>query len=241
MPDRQAAKPRSASADCAGGTPGQRGATGTSKLPSTNSLAVLGLLATAPMTAYGLAVQTRRALGNVWGSSRRLLLAEPARLAAKGLVESVDPEQGSRAGQRWQATPAGTQLLREWLQQPVAPTAINSEIMLRLTFADQSDLQALRSRVLQRHTDLVSEIEECLLMLEDYLETGGPFPARLHITTAASHFIAETKLAELTFLRWLHADLALWPDTTTADPDRHKAVLRELQTRVLTALKAVDN
>lgn len=240
MPNRQAATLRSASAERTGDTPDQRGANQSFKLPSTNSLAVLGLLATAPMTAYGLAVQTRRALGNVWGSSRRLLLGEPARLAAKGLVESLDPEQGSRAGQRWQATTAGRQLLREWLLQPVAPTAINSEIMLRLTFADQSDLDALRNGVLQRHADLVSEIEECLLMLQDYLETGGPFPARLHITTAAAHFIAETKLAELTFLRWLHADLALWPDTTTTYPDRHKAVLRQLQTRVLTALNAID-
>ena len=240
MPDRRKKGPQSTSADNAVGTPGQRETTETSKLPSTNSLAVLGLLATAPMTAYGLAVQTRRALGHVWGSSRRLLLGEPARLAAKGLVESLDPEQGSRAGQRWQATPAGRQLLRQWLLQPVAPTVINSEFMLRLTFADQSDLHALRTRVLQRHTDLVSEIDECLLMLDDFLDTGGPFPGRLHITTAASHFIAETKLAELNFLRWLHADLAHWRDTTTTDPNRHKAVLRELQARVLTALNAVD-
>ncbi|GAC1611448.1 MAG: hypothetical protein NVS3B26_24430 [Mycobacteriales bacterium] len=192
------------------------------------------------MTAYALAVQTRRALRHVWGSSRRLLLAEPARLAAKGLVESLDPEPGSRAGQRWQATPAGRQVLREWLQQPVAPTAINSELLLRLTFADQSDLQTLRSRVLQRQTDLAAEIDECLLMLDDYLDTGGPFPARLHITTAAAQFIAETKLAELTFLRWLHADLALWPDTTTPDPNRHTVVLRELRMRVLAAVNAVD-
>lgn len=238
MPTRRKTTPEAASAENAHDTVVLTGATRTTKLPSTNSLAVLGLLATAPMTAYGLAVQTRRALGHVWGSSRRLLLAEPARLAAKGLAESLEAEEGSRAEQRWQATPAGRRVLRQWLKEPVAPTAINSELMLRLTFADQSDLSAIRSCVEQRRSDLISEIDECLLMLNDYLDTGGPFPGRLHITTAASHFIAETKLAELAFLRWLRTELARWPDTTTTDPDRHRAVLRELKTRVLAALSA---
>ena len=84
MPDRQAAKPRSASADCAGGTPGQRGATGTSKLPSTNSLAVLGLLATAPMTAYGLAVQTRRALDTSGAAAVACFSANPLAWQRRG-------------------------------------------------------------------------------------------------------------------------------------------------------------
>jgi DNA-binding PadR family transcriptional regulator len=205
-------------------------------LPSTNAMAVLGLLAIAPMTAYAIAEQTRRALGNVWPASRRLLLGEPRRLAAKGLVESIPAPRGSRAGQRWQATPSGRTTMTRWLQSPVGGTEINSEIALRLIFADHGDVETLQRQVRLRLEQLEEEMRTALAILDDYLDTGGPFPHRLHITTATSRFIAEIKIGEHQFLTWLLDELTRWPDTTTPDPDRHHDVLRRIRDRVLPLL-----
>lgn len=210
----------------------------TQDLPSTNAMAVLGLLATAPMTAYAIAEQTRRALGNVWAASRRLLLGEPRRLAAKGLVESIPAPRGSRAGQRWQATQSGRATLGRWLQSPVARTEINSELALRLIFADHGDVATLERQVRLRLEQLEEEIRTALAILDDYLETGGPFPHRLHITTATSQFIAEIKIGEHHFLTWLLDELTRWPDTTSPDPDRHRATLRKIRDRVLPLVDA---
>jgi len=205
-------------------------------LPSTNAMAVLGLLAVAPMTAYAIAEQTRRALGNVWSSSRRLLLGEPRRLAAKGLAESVAAPAGSRAGQQWRATEHGRATLRRWLDSPVARTEINSELVLRLIFADQGDVDALKRQIGVRRDQLREEIRYCLDILDDYVATGGPFPHRLHITTATSQFIAETKLAEHAFLDWLSEEVARWPDTVTTAPERHRATLLAMRQRVISAM-----
>ncbi|MGZ4465758.1 MAG: PadR family transcriptional regulator [Nocardioides sp.] len=207
-------------------------------LPSVNGLAVLGLLSVAPMTAYALAEQTSRALGSVWSASRRLLLGEPRRLAGRGLVESTPAPEGSRAGQQWRATEAGRQALRRWLESPVGPTDVNSELALRLIFADHADVATLVRQVEVRREQLRAEMEAGMAILEGYLEDGGPFPGRLHITAATSRLIAELKLAESAFLSWLLEELATWPDTRTPSPERHLADLEEIRERVRPVLDA---
>lgn len=226
MPQRASEIPQSEAADA--------------ELPSTNALAVLGLLTVAPMTAYAIAEQTSRAFGSVWSASRRLLLGEPKRLARRGLVESIKAAPGSRAGQRWLATDAGREMITRWLATPVAPTEINAELALRLIFADQGDVGTLRRQVDLRMTQLRAEMTYCLGILDDFVATGGPFPHRLHITTATSQFIAETKLAEHAFLTWLLDELEHWPDTRTPDPDRHRASLLAMRERVAPLLEDRD-
>ncbi|MFD7155219.1 PadR family transcriptional regulator [Kribbella sp. NPDC059898] len=207
-------------------------------LPSLNALAVLGLLATAPMTAYALAEQTQRSLRWVWTASRRGLLGEPKRLAERGLVEAVPVEAGSRAGQRWRAAEAGRRTIRRWLATPVTPTGTNSEIALRLIFADQSDLPTLKARVAERLEQIQQEMQAGLTMLDSLLANGGPFPDRLHITTATSELIIEQRLAEHTALTWLANELTHWPDTKTPQPQRNQATLTALHKRLTTALNS---
>ncbi|GIH21654.1 PadR family transcriptional regulator [Rugosimonospora africana] len=205
-------------------------------LPSLNALAVLGLLATVPMTAYALAEQTQRSLRWVWTASRRALLGEPKRLAERGLVEAVAAEPGSRAGQRWQAAEAGREAIRRWLSTPVSPTGVNSEIALRLIFADQSDLAALKARVAERQAQIQQEIQAGLALLDSLLVDGGPLPQRLHITTATAQLIIEYRLGEHAALTWLADELTRWEDTTTPQPERNRAALIALRERLRKAM-----
>ena len=180
--------------------------------PTTNGIAVLGLISLIPMTAYTLNDVTQRSLSYVWSASRRLLLGEPAKLAQKGLVAPI-PAPDSRAENRWRVTPAGTDALRRWLASPVAPTRVNSEIALRILFADLGGVDDLRrsldARLSQLHDDLVTGLG----IVDGVLENGGPFPQRMHVSTAIALYKVNFGLAEHAALTWLREEAREWVDT----------------------------
>lgn len=206
---------------------------------STHSLAVLGLLAVAPMTAYGLAEQMQRTLNPVWGVSRRLLLAEPRRLAQHGLAEKMAPTPGSRARHQWKITPRGQRALQAWLRSPVVPTQVHSELALRVIFADQADRSVLIATVTNRRAQLREEMVIYLARLDNYIATDGPFPHRFHIATATSHYIRDMTLAEYRFCDWMLDELTHWPDTTTPEPTRHRTQLQTMRTELVALLEAL--
>lgn len=201
-------------------------------LPSTNALAVLSLLATAPMTAYGIAEQTERALGYLWSVSRSLLLGQPRKLAAAGLVEQISPAEGSRASKRWVASERGRRVLRHWLSTDVEPTRISSEIGLRLVFADKSDLAALQSQIDLRLTQVAEEMRTGISFVEPYLAGTGPFPQRLHIVVATLALIEKQAVGELRGLQAARELIDTWADTTTPEPARDLAAMKEIQNRL---------
>ncbi|KAA1421670.1 hypothetical protein F0U44_05190 [Nocardioides humilatus] len=190
------------------------------ELPSTNALAVLALLATVPMTAYGIAEQTERALGFYWSVSRRLLLGEPKRLAARGLVEDLPPEPGSRAKRRWGATDAGRAALQRWLARDVAPTEMASELGLRMIFADQADLATLRRQFLVRRAQILADTRGGIEFADAYLQGKGPFPQRIHIVATTLAMLWEQVRGELRAIDRGLEIIDEWESTTTAVPER---------------------
>lgn len=211
-----------------------------SDLPSTNALAVLALLATAPMTAYGLAEQLERALGYYWTISRRLLLGEPQRLAARGLVEEVPPEPGSRAKRRWSATPEGRAVLRRWLERDVAPTELASEIGLRVIFADHGDREVLRRQLLVRRGQLVAQLRTGLELMDGYLRGDGPFPGRLHIVSATAAMLWEQLKGEIRAVDAMVDVVDSWRTTTTPAPRRDLRQLRAVRDETAAELARLE-
>jgi DNA-binding PadR family transcriptional regulator len=211
-----------------------------SDLPSTNALAVLALLATAPMTAYGIAEQIERALGFYWSVSRRLLLGEPKRLAARGLAEELPPEPRSRAKRRWTATDEGRAVLQRWLRRDVAPTEIASELGLRVIFADQSDLATLRRQLLVRRGQLVAQIRDGLEFADDYIEGGGPFRQRLPIIAATLAMLWEQVLGEIRAVDTMLLISESWTSTTAAPARRDVERMRETREQMAAELARLE-
>lgn len=211
------------------------------RLPSTNALAVLGLLGIAPMTAYGIAEQTQRALGYVWSVSRSLLLGQPRKLADVGLVETLAPVSGSRASRRWAASDLGRTVLCRWLDTDVEPTRVSSELGLRLLFADQGDLVQLRRQLQVRRKQLRAALQEGISFTDPYLEARGPFPERLHIVAAVMVLVEHQVMGELLGVEEVQRLVSRWSDTTTVVNDRDLEVLRQSQTRLVEALRRLDD
>jgi PadR family transcriptional regulator, regulatory protein AphA len=183
---------------------------------STTAYAILGLLAIRSWTAYELAQQVRRSLRFCWPKSESLIYAEPKHLLRLGLATVEHEPAGRRTRARYAITPAGRQVLRDWLETPPAPPQLEFEGLLRIMFADQGSpeqaLAALEPAVTYARALLEQGAEQC----RDYLATGGPFPQRRHITALIAAFAADFLLLVERWSRLAAAEVKSWPDIQTA-------------------------
>ena len=104
------------------------------------SYLVLGLVARAgSATPYDLKRFVARSIGYFWHFPHSQLYAEPARLAAAGLLEG-EREAGGRHRRTYSITDAGRAALEEWVREPTSePTQIRDLGLLKLFFADTLD------------------------------------------------------------------------------------------------------
>jgi DNA-binding PadR family transcriptional regulator len=115
-------------------------------LPLTpTSYLVLGLIGHfGPCTSYQMKQAVARSIGYFWSFPHSQLYAEPARLAAAGLLRE-DQEATGRRRRTYTLTPAGRAALTDWLAVPVEePTELRDLALLKLFFGSQSDDAAMR-------------------------------------------------------------------------------------------------
>ena len=148
---------------------------------SSNSYAVLGMLALRPWTPYELTQQFLRSLSWCWPVSERLLYTEPERLVAGGLAEIRVHDDGTRSRRQYSITEAGRQALQEWLATDPAPPKIFNEPLLRILFADQGDTADLLDSLDSLRTHVSEQLIAGRAQTREYLEDRGPFPARAHL------------------------------------------------------------
>jgi DNA-binding PadR family transcriptional regulator len=177
------------------------------------SFALLGLLGLQPWTAYELVAQTRRSLHYFWPRSEAHLYAELKRLVDRGHARAEVVAGRRRQRTRYTITPAGRAALQDWLgSEPAAPT-IEVEALLRLLLADQGTVKDLRS-TLNATARQARELRDGALVLGDeLLSTGGPFPHRLHLTERVVALYGEFLLLLMRWCEETSNDVDIWPDT----------------------------
>jgi PadR family transcriptional regulator, regulatory protein AphA len=158
---------------------------------TTTSYALLGLLAVQPWTAYELTRQLRRSMHVVWPKSESLLYTEPKKLVDAKLARVVQQRRGGRTRAQYRITAAGRRELRAWLGTEPAAPAVEIEAMLRVTFADHGTPEQLAGALRSTGAWAHGELARARPQIEDYLETGGPFPGRLHLIAIAAGFYGE--------------------------------------------------
>jgi hypothetical protein len=115
--------------------------------------------------------------------------------------------------------------LRRWLAEPSAAPQFEAEAMLRSLFADSSSRDSLLRTLRQLADEAHTERAALLRQGRAYLEDGGPFPHRLHLTALNGCFsLALTKLLE-DWARWAEAEVESWSDTGPI-LDRDEAMAR---------------
>lgn len=175
--------------------------------------AVLGMLATAPMTGYALREEINHSLGHFWRESDGQLYPTLRELQAEGLVETVEAPGSGRGRAVHRILPAGRSALRAWLtSEPESLLAHRNELLLQLFFGRHVEPEVLHAK-LQQHRERIQALLADYRHLERAIE-ADPSPDRRYWLVTLRHGIrmAEAQLA------WNEDACALLID---GDPDDH--------------------
>jgi PadR family transcriptional regulator AphA len=191
---------------------------------STTSYAVLALLGVRPWTTYELARQMERSLRDMWPRAESVIYEEPKKLVAAGLATAAKEYTGRRASTVYSITTKGRTALRRWLDEPGGPPALEYEGLLKVAFADHGshdqlvdNLDALREQAEERLAYATARVDE-------YRETGGPFPERLPVITLISRFQMAHAEMVLRWTEWAAEEVAQWTGVTPATGARVPAL-----------------
>jgi PadR family transcriptional regulator, regulatory protein AphA len=182
--------------------------------PTTTSYAILCLLAVRDWTAYELAQQMDRSVGNMWPRAASVVYEEPKRLVALGWATATATSTGKRPSTTYGITLEGRRALREWLGEPGAGPVTEFEGLLKVAFADHGSIDGLRTNLRAIRERAEADLADGERRLREYAETGGPFPDRLPIIAlVAEHFRLQTD-ALLRWIDWAEAATAEWQGVT---------------------------
>ncbi|RMI31469.1 PadR family transcriptional regulator [Nocardia stercoris] len=113
--------------------------------------AVLAALLEGEASGYDLAKGFDASVANFWMATPQQLYKELERMAAAGLIETRVVLQERRPNKRLHTiTPAGRAALREFVADPVKPTAIRDELMVKVQGMEADDEPTVRAAVAEK-------------------------------------------------------------------------------------------
>jgi DNA-binding PadR family transcriptional regulator len=184
---------------------------------TTTSFAILGLLSVRDWSAYEITGQMKRGLRHSWPRTDTRIYQEPRNLVAHGLASARITATGRRPRTVYSITDEGRRALADWLEEASQPPQIQSEAVLRATFADAGSKDALLATLagLRREGRLIQhQLGE---QAADYVATGGPFPQRLHLIALVGRFLSDYAQLLEGWASWAEQVVSSWPDVATAD------------------------
>jgi PadR family transcriptional regulator, regulatory protein AphA len=145
------------------------------------SHSILGALSLEPMSGYDIQKFVTQYLGYFWKESYGQIYPMLKRMAGQRLVEvRVERNNGKPDRQVYSLTAAGRNELEKWLSEPAAPPSPRNEILLKLFFSQQGNIEDMIAHVEElraRHEELLSEYEQVdkWLNAEQAAEPGLPY------------------------------------------------------------------
>lgn len=181
--------------------------------PTTTSFALLGLLGIKPWTAYEIVAQIKRGMHFFWPRSDAHLYAELKRLVERGYATAELVDGRRKQATRYTITPQGRAALTDWFGTEPAAPLLEVEGFLRMFLGDQTTKKELRE-ALEATARQARELNaQGSALMRELLDTGGPFPRRLHLIERQATFIGDF---HRDLIRWCEetiADIEKWPDT----------------------------
>jgi DNA-binding PadR family transcriptional regulator len=155
---------------------------------TTTSYAVLAQLAVRPWSTYELARQRVRYFRYVWPRAESAIYREVKRLAAMRLAEAKREYVGRRARTVYSITEAGRQVLREWLDTPVSPFAMDFEAMIRLFIAPLGTKEQLVATLEQVRDDAQEMLRFGGAVKQEFLDGRAVLQDQAYIRALAVDF-----------------------------------------------------
>jgi PadR family transcriptional regulator, regulatory protein AphA len=119
--------------------------------------ALLGILSMGPMTGYEIRQRIDLSIGNFWSESFGQIYPALNKLLLQGLVDVT--EAGRKGRKVYSLTPVGRERLREWLSVLPQPEKPRNELLLKLFFGVEGDVEAARAHVLATRAQYIADLE----------------------------------------------------------------------------------
>jgi PadR family transcriptional regulator AphA len=181
--------------------------------PTTTSFALLGLLGIKPWTAYEIVAQIKRGVHFFWPRSEAHLYAELKRLVERGHATAELEEGRRRQRTRYTITPKGRAVLSEWLGTEPAAPVVDAEGFLRMFLGDQGTADDLRESLEDTARHAREFHVKGMALIEELLDTGGPFPQRLHLIEPMVTFLDDFYRLLVKWCEQTISEIDEWPDT----------------------------
>lgn len=197
---------------------------------TTTSFAVLGLLAVRSWSSYELTRQMDRGLGRLWPRAASKLYEEPKKLVAHGLARCTPEVVGRRSRTIYTITPLGRRRLARWLSEPAHGPVLESELLLKVFFAEHGTKGDLVAVIEQMREWANAQTRNNAAIAQSYARGEAPFPERLAHTLLVGRFLADFEDMVANWAQWATDTIDGWPDkiaSAEADP----ATLHQLASR----------
>ncbi len=203
--------------------------------PTTTAFAILGMLASRPMTSYELAKGFDRSVRRLWPRARSKLFEAPKHLVALGYARAARERTGARWKTVYAITPSGRRALAAWLSRPGDGPALEFEQLLKIFFAEHGSKKAVVANLEGAAAWAAAQMEEQLAAGRRSLEGADAFQARAGQVTIAGTFLTEFALMVDRWARWALGVVKRWPENAAAaKPDRPAlvSITRRLERRL---------
>jgi DNA-binding PadR family transcriptional regulator len=169
---------------------------------------VLGILAIHPhQSGYEIRKTIQQSVGFFWGESFGQIYPTLKRLLAEKLIVPSSSGAKARASrQEYSITPAGRELLQQWLAVPFRDDPPRDEFLLKLFFsAEAGPAVAIEqlTRFQQRHRSLLATLEELGALARKH-DVEQPYPGFAYWMMTLNYGIAQLKAG----LQWSESTMA---------------------------------
>jgi PadR family transcriptional regulator, regulatory protein AphA len=148
-----------------------------------------------------------------WPRSEAHLYAELKRLVERGHASAEVVEGRRRQRTRYTITPEGRAALKEWLGSEPAPPVVEVEGFVRMFLGDQGTADDLRKSLEATARHAREFHVKGKSIIQDVLDTGGPFPHRLHLVEPMATFLDDFYRLLIRWCEQTISEIDEWPDT----------------------------
>ena len=182
---------------------------------TTTSHAVLAQLALRPWSTYELARQRVRYFRYVWPRAESAIYREVKRLAAMGLISVNREYVGKRPRTVYTITEEGRQVLRAWLDTPVAPFAMDFEAMIRLFIAPVGTKEQILATLVQVRRDTQEMLRFSGAVKQEFLEGRAALQDQVYIRALAVDFFVSLLTTVDSWAERTLAEIEGWQDLSS--------------------------
>jgi PadR family transcriptional regulator, regulatory protein AphA len=158
---------------------------------ATTANAILGLLTLRDSwSAWELTRQLRRNMRFFWPRAESQIFDQAKSLVTRGLARDQRAFTGRRARTSYEITAPGRQAVSEWLATAPRPTALESEPLLRVFFADLATPDQVLAAISQIRQDGNDILDTGRIVGPEYLAGTAPFQDQLHARALILDFLS---------------------------------------------------